>query len=122
MLKCRSACSVKGTYRKEIDERKMYLTLQAERREMLPELTTGLSAAAALAVKNDVEAPFKTEAFIAEVVEMLQQLCEGDFPFCDAVPDASRGAVFSLPRADAIAARQKSGARGSALCLDVKVG
>jgi len=62
---------------KEIDERKMYLALQAERRAMLPELTAGLTAAAALAVTNDVEAPFQTQAFVAEALEMLSLLCEG---------------------------------------------
>lgn len=64
---------------KEISERKLFVAQQAERRQYLAEDVAGLSAAAAAAVRADIERDFESAAFVAETVEALRLLCEGHF-------------------------------------------
>ena len=62
---------------KEIKERKIYLQQQADRREDFDEMAVGLSAAAKEAMREDIERPYPSRAFVVDVLETLRLLCEG---------------------------------------------
>ena len=62
---------------KEIKERKIYLQQQEDRREDFEEMALGLSAAAREAMREDIERPYPSRAFVCDVLEVLRLLCEG---------------------------------------------
>ena len=62
---------------KEIKERKVFLMQQRERRESFKLVTEGLSARAKAMMLEDVERPFQSKAFVADVLETLRLMCEG---------------------------------------------
>jgi hypothetical protein len=62
---------------KEIKDRKIYLAQQQDRRADFEEATAGLSAVAREAMREDVERPYPSRAFVVSTLEMLRLLCEG---------------------------------------------